>query len=53
MFVISGLKSSVGLRFEPFNEFGAAMSCERGQFRLRFAPINPEYQAEINSQNCQ
>ena len=42
-----------GLRFEPFNEFGAAMSCERSQFRLKFAPINPKYEAEINSRNCQ
>ena len=47
------LKSLAHLRLERMNEIGAGISCVRLEFRLRFAPLNPEYESEINSRKCQ
>jgi len=35
------------------NEIGAGISCVQRKFRLRFAPLNPEYEPEINSRKYQ
>src|SRR5882724_9235437 len=41
------------LRLGRMNEIGAGISCVPREFRLRFAPLNPEYESEINSRKCQ
>jgi hypothetical protein len=47
------LKSLADLRLERMNEIGAGISCVPREFRLRFAPLNPEYESEINSRKYQ
>jgi hypothetical protein len=47
------LKSLADLRLEGMNGIGAGISCVQREFRLRFAPLNPEYESEINSRKYQ
>jgi hypothetical protein len=49
---ILALSSCDGSRLERTDEIDRGMSCVRRKFRLRFAPLNPEYEVKINSRNC-